>query len=94
MADPMIGKPVNILAGSQYIEISFAFLKPDTAILGGTVVWVINNRVMLRYEIPPQNTVREREDSSRIWIRDLRAGVAQLQEIEKKEAKQPVGSPN
>jgi hypothetical protein len=88
--DVMMNKPVNTLTTAQFIQIGFheEALKGVTEVLGGSVVWVINNRISLRYSIPPQPLIKQAKEL-RIFVRDLRAGIEQFEQFAKQHTMQP-----
>ena len=82
--DAIMDKPVHSIIRAEYIQIGLhknLLKKSDVSILGGTIVWVINNRISLRYAIPPQKVDSDGPDGYRITVRDLKTGIAQLEQL-------------
>jgi len=77
---PSMGKSVNNLASASYIQIAFRkeIIKPNTKILGGQVIWVINNRITLKFDVPEQVTGPYGNDLSVLFIRSLTDGLSPL----------------
>lgn len=90
--DPFMGKPVSTILTGQYIQIAFhkSAVEKDTQILGGVAVWVINNRITLTFQIPPQKAEPDgTSENSRIFIRLLRPGLEPLSALAQKETQTP-----
>jgi hypothetical protein len=75
--DTYMGKPVESLSDAQYIQIDLSAIPPNTDILGGSVVWVINSRITLKFDIPPQRS----SSQSHLMIGDLSSGMSVLRGI-------------
>ncbi len=54
MNDPGIGKPISYLEQAEFIQIGFSPLAPQSRVLGGKAVVLINNTIRYEYKIPPQ----------------------------------------
>jgi hypothetical protein len=67
----LMGQPIRALLDTGYIQIDFppSIIHAGTNVIGGQVVWVINNRKTLKFDVPSQKT-----DSTHIFIRDLSQG--------------------
>lgn len=73
-----MGKPISDLLDAQYIQIESPLLKKGSSVLSGSVVWVINNSITLKFTIPPQVP----DDKSQIFIRDLSDGFKPLVHVQ------------
>lgn len=49
-----IGKPINILKNTEYIQMGFAPMPKKMKVLGGKAICTINSNVRLEFDIPPQ----------------------------------------
>ncbi len=65
----IVGKPVEELRTSDSIEIRFAQMVPNSRVLRGKVSIVLNGSIQLEFEVPPQQTEKDR-----LYIRDVAAG--------------------
>ena len=77
--DMYMGKSVNSLLNAKYIQIIYpkSLIPVDTMILGGKVVWVINNRITLKFDIPMQ-AAKEYGANSGIIIQGISDGLQPL----------------
>ncbi len=64
--DSAVGNPTSFLKDTDYIQIEFGNMPPDSSVLEGDVICIINNSVRLEFSIPPQKLV-----NNRIFIRNL-----------------------
>lgn len=100
VSDPLIDKPVHSITSATFIQINVAkgAFKDAPQISGGVVVWVINNRISLRYGIPKQKAELIDDKNYKILVPDLRAGLLQLEEIARQQGARsitpPASSPN
>ena len=80
--DPYMGKPIAKLSDATFMLVGFAkgLLPPNTQIIGGQIVWVINNRITLKFDIPPQASIQDTGNDSIVLIRvfDIQAGLQPL----------------
>lgn len=70
-----MGRSGFSLLDAEYIQVNFNSLEEDTEILGGEVVWVVNNTEKLSFKMPPQKGV-----GGNFYIRDLSDGFKSLKE--------------
>lgn len=64
--DSAVGNPTFFLKDAEYIQIEFDRMPPNSSVLGGDAICIINNSVRLEFSIPPQKLV-----NNRIFIRNL-----------------------
>lgn len=64
--DSAVGNPTSFLKDAEYIQIEFDRMPPNSSVLGGDAICIINNSVRLEFSIPPQKLV-----NNRIFIRNL-----------------------
>lgn len=68
-----VGKPIEFLRGGQYVQTELQAMPEDSTILGGKVIFVINNSLHLEFKVPAQKA-----DKRRVFIRDVVAGMKPL----------------
>jgi len=78
--DKYMGKPVSSLIAANGMGVIFNknIVAPNTKALGGQVVWVINNRVTLKFDVPAQTTRAIPEEGSLLMINNLADGLGPL----------------
>lgn len=77
--DVAAGQPVKTLGAAQHIQVHFAKLEPQSRILGGNLVLVLNGSVRLQFEIPAQVTT---DKDAIIHGSSFSAGIARLKSNE------------
>lgn len=90
--EPYMGKPINSLLDAKYVQVSFlkSLIPANAQIIRGTVTWVINKSVTLKFDIPPQ-LAGEAANCSKIMITDVSYGLRPLVSADKADlSAQPV----
>jgi hypothetical protein len=74
-ADSAMGRPVTFLNEAEYLQLNFKPMPPDSKVLAGNVICVINNSLRFEFVVPPQTT-----RDNMFFIRDLATFKATLGE--------------
>jgi|GEM_PF-1491073 len=64
--DSAVGKPVDMLLGTQYIQVEFSHIPKEYNLVRGKAVCVFNSEVRLELPIPPQKS-----DDGKVFIREI-----------------------
>ena len=73
--DPYMGKPIRSLVDAEYIQMEFleSVIPLNTKIGGGKIVFVINNQVTLKCDIPAQVVKDKLDDHPAFLIKDIQS---------------------
>ena len=58
--DSAVGNPVSFFKDADYILMKFGMMPPDSYVLDGNAICIINNSIRLGFSIPPQKLVNNR----------------------------------
>jgi len=67
-SDPGIGKQLKVLSFVDYFQIVLDVIPKNANIIGGKIIWALNNSITLTFDIPMQIS----DDQQRIFVREVK----------------------